>query len=113
MTKAEVLAREALRIRERFHGPYHPKVGRSCILLATILQKQDELGDQTKKLFERSIAIFIRDIGLDGANTTGAYVIIGQYYIKVAKIQSTATTSEVLCRTRSSNLFSEMWLCSS
>jgi tetratricopeptide (TPR) repeat protein len=89
LTKAEVLAREALNIRERFHGPYHSNVGRSCILLATILQKQDELGDQTKKLFERSIAIFIRDVGLDGANTAGAYVTIGQFYIKVARIQST------------------------
>jgi hypothetical protein len=44
LIKAEGLAREALGIRDKFHCPYHFNVGRSCTLLAIILQRKMELG---------------------------------------------------------------------
>jgi hypothetical protein len=54
LVKAEVLAKVSLRIRTRVYGNDHVEVGRSCSLLAQILMSQDNLGDETLELLERS-----------------------------------------------------------
>jgi hypothetical protein len=57
LVRAEMLAREALRIRAQLHGNNHCHVGESIGLLARILRKQGNLGIVVKELFERSLAI--------------------------------------------------------
>jgi tetratricopeptide (TPR) repeat protein len=87
LIKAEGLARESLRIRTRLHCSH--SVGSSCILLARLLKKQGEFGDETKELFERSLAIFIRTEGPDGINTAVVNIHIGEFHYHFAMIQST------------------------
>jgi hypothetical protein len=47
-TKAEMLARESLRIRSLIFDSNHQSTGRSCNLLAHVLLIQGELGDETR-----------------------------------------------------------------
>jgi hypothetical protein len=91
LLKAERLAKEAIRIRSINSGVNHGAVGRSSQLLANILRVQDKLGDQTRVLFERSLAIFLRNEGPDGLNTAAANTNIGLYYDQLARHQPTAT----------------------
>jgi hypothetical protein len=88
LIKAEKLARESLRIRTRLHGSNHHSMGRSCTLLGRILINQNEHGDETKKLFERSLAIDIVNEGLDGRNTAAGTMTIGQFHYQLAMTQS-------------------------
>jgi tetratricopeptide (TPR) repeat protein len=90
LIKAEGLARESLRIRTQL--PYSHSVGLSCFLLARLLSKQKKFGDDTKELFERSLAIFIRNEGPDGINTAGANIATGYFHYNFAMIQSTIST---------------------
>jgi tetratricopeptide (TPR) repeat protein len=87
LVRAEKLSREALRIRERLDGPLNHKVGISSILLARILQKQNNLGDETKTLFERALLIF-RKNG-EPANVIFGIGYIGSFHCSLAKIQPT------------------------
>jgi hypothetical protein len=89
LIKGEKLARESLRIRTRLHGSNHHSIGRSCTLLARILMNQGKLGDETKELFERSLAIYVVNEGLDGPNTAVAKLVISQFYYQHAMTQST------------------------
>jgi hypothetical protein len=88
--KAEKLAREALRIRTLRFGSDHNNVGVTCDLLARILATQCKLGDDTRGLLERSLAISIRNTGKDGLNTAVGNSNIGQFYHELAVLQSTA-----------------------
>jgi hypothetical protein len=54
LIKCERLAREALHIRDQLHDHDDRKIGRSCALLARVLQSQSNFGDESKELFERS-----------------------------------------------------------
>jgi tetratricopeptide (TPR) repeat protein len=87
--KAEMLARESLRIRIRVHGNDHVEVGRSCSLLARILMSQDNLGDETMELFERSLAYDIKNGGPDGTNTAASNSNLGAFYNQLADKQQT------------------------
>jgi hypothetical protein len=89
LIKAEGLARESLRIRTQ-NCSYG--VGQSCILLAGLLKKQDKFGDETKELFERSLALFTINEGPDGMNTAVANIEIGLFHYKFALVQSTTST---------------------
>jgi hypothetical protein len=51
LIKAEMLARESLRIRNLIHGSDHGIVQMSCYLLANILEAQGNLGDETRGFF--------------------------------------------------------------
>jgi hypothetical protein len=86
LMKCEELAREALRIRDQLPDPIDRNIGRSCDLLARVLQTQSNLGDETKKLFERSLSIFVRVEG-DRGNTAAAYNGLGQFYYVLAGTQ--------------------------
>jgi tetratricopeptide (TPR) repeat protein len=87
LLKAEKLAREALRISSLIHNSDDHKIGVSCDLLARILKHQGKFEDETKELFERSLAIFIRREGPDGANTAISNINIGCYYYELARRQ--------------------------
>jgi tetratricopeptide (TPR) repeat protein len=78
--KAEMLARESLRIRTQLNGNDHPSVGTSSALLANILKRQSNLGNETKELFERSLAINMKHCGPDGLNTANSFINIGKLY---------------------------------
>jgi hypothetical protein len=92
LIKAEKLGRESLRIRAQLHGSDDADVGSGTHLLARILQKQGKLGDETKELFERSLAIFIRNKGPDGMNTAAVTSNIGNFHYQLAMIQSMIST---------------------
>jgi hypothetical protein len=92
LIKAGKLARESLRIRTQLYGTNHNKVGTSCILLARILVKQRKFGDETKDLFERSLANFKRNEGPDGVCTAIANIEIGQFQYNFAMMQSVIST---------------------
>jgi tetratricopeptide (TPR) repeat protein len=87
LIRAEKLARDALRIRNQ--SPNCENVGISCALLAEILQQQNKFGDETKKLYERSLALFTRYEGTDAINTANGNDRIGQFHYDLAKIQIT------------------------
>jgi tetratricopeptide (TPR) repeat protein len=86
LLKAEKLAREALRIISLVHNSDDQRIGSNCNLLSRILQSQGKFEDETKELFERSLAIDIRNEGPDGSNTAISNLDIGNYYYKYASI---------------------------
>jgi tetratricopeptide (TPR) repeat protein len=89
LSKAEKLAREALRIRSLMYGSNDHIIGTSCNMLGKILESQGKFEDETKGLFERSLAICIRNEGPDGVNTAMMSVNIGLYYYQLAERQPT------------------------
>jgi hypothetical protein len=91
LLKAEKLAREALLIREQLNN--FNEAARSCDLLGRILQSQGKFGDETKGLFERSLAIFMRREGPDGSNTKILNNHIREYYYELARRQPTGDTN--------------------
>jgi hypothetical protein len=89
LIKAEELARESLRIRTLINDSNHSTVDLSCDLLASISSAQGKLGDETRGLYERSLAISIRDGGPDGLNVATGNYNIGVFYEQLAVKQST------------------------
>jgi tetratricopeptide (TPR) repeat protein len=87
LVKAEMLARESLRILIQLFDNNHPHVGISNGLLGNILQSQGNLGNETKELFERSLAINIKSDGPDGLNTAVSYNCFGDFYHQLAESQ--------------------------
>ena len=57
--------------------------------------KQGKLGDETKELLERSLAIFVMNEGLDGPNTAGGNITISQFYNNLATIQSVISAKRI------------------
>jgi hypothetical protein len=57
LIKAGKLARESLHIRTHLYGANDQFVGASSMLLTKVLLGKNELGDETKELFERLLAI--------------------------------------------------------
>jgi tetratricopeptide (TPR) repeat protein len=78
--KAEMLVRESLRIRTSLYDADHIQIAISTGLLATILQFQGNLGNETKELHERCIAIDIRNYGPEGINTGHSISNLGTFY---------------------------------
>jgi hypothetical protein len=89
LIKAEMLARESLRIRNLIYGSDHSIVQMSCYFLANILSAQGNLGDETRGLYERSLALSIRNDGPDGLNTAIVNNKFGQFYIQLAEKEPT------------------------
>jgi hypothetical protein len=89
LIKAEGLVRESIRIRSLIFGSGHSLEGIGCILLARILRLQQKLGDETKDQLERSLAVFMRNEGIDGANTACSNNNIGEFYYQLATVQTT------------------------
>jgi tetratricopeptide (TPR) repeat protein len=87
LVKAEMLARESLRIRTRIYGNDHFRGGFSCSLLAQILMSQGNMGDETIELFERSLANHTKNEGPDGANTAIINLNLGNFYSQLAERQ--------------------------
>jgi tetratricopeptide (TPR) repeat protein len=88
LTKAEELARESLRIRTRLNGSNHNSVGVSSLLLAHILRVQNNLGDETKGLFERTLNIFVIGEGPDSINAAVGNLSVAQFYHELAKVET-------------------------
>jgi hypothetical protein len=89
LIKAEELARESLRIVSLINDSNRQRVGRICCLLADILRGQDRLRDETRGLYERYLAISIRNYGPDGSNTAAGNYNLGRYYYQLAGKQAT------------------------
>jgi hypothetical protein len=92
LIKAEGLARESVRIQDQLYCAHDRKKGVNYLLLAKILLKQGEFGDETKELFERSLAIYVRNEGPDGVNTSCANIEIGRFHYEFAMVQSTTSS---------------------
>jgi hypothetical protein len=54
--------------------------------LARILKEQGQLGDETRGLFERFLAISIRNDGLDGSNTAAGNLNLGSFHLQPARM---------------------------
>jgi tetratricopeptide (TPR) repeat protein len=85
LVKAEKLVRESLRIRTRLYGDDHARVGLSCSVLAQILQTQSKLGNETKELYERCLAINIKNFGSEGINTAASNSNLGTFHHRQAE----------------------------
>jgi hypothetical protein len=68
----------------------HLRIGISVDLLADILSLQGKLGDETKELYERSLAIQTNQEGPDGINTAFANNDIGKFYHDLAETQQSS-----------------------
>jgi tetratricopeptide (TPR) repeat protein len=88
LIKAEGLARDAIRIKVQLFDAYDNGVGGNYLQLARILLKQGKFDDETKELYEHSLASFIRNEGLDGGNTAFVNITIGEFYYQLALRQS-------------------------
>jgi hypothetical protein len=83
--RAVTLVRESLRIIALLYDNDHPYVGHSISLLANILSKQGNLGDEVKELYERSLSIDVKLEGPDGVNTSISNLNLGNFYFKLAE----------------------------
>jgi tetratricopeptide (TPR) repeat protein len=90
--KAEELSRDSIRIRTKLFGGHNFNLGITCRLLADILVAQKKFGDETRKLYERSLAISIGSDGPDGASVSSRNIDIGKFYHQLAMTQSTSDT---------------------
>jgi hypothetical protein len=98
LTKAERLGRESYRIYVQLYGNDHCLVGISANLLAGTLKLQGKLGDETKELLHRSLALSIRYEGPDGNNTAAGNANLCDLYDSLAARQLTADKrKEHLC----------------
>eukprot|EP00596_Hydrurales_sp_CCMP1899_P009897 CAMPEP_0119052220 /NCGR_PEP_ID=MMETSP1177-20130426/73586_1 /TAXON_ID=2985 /ORGANISM="Ochromonas sp, Strain CCMP1899" /LENGTH=587 /DNA_ID=CAMNT_0007031719 /DNA_START=259 /DNA_END=2022 /DNA_ORIENTATION=- len=87
LVKAEMLARESLRIRTRAYGNNHVNVGISCHLLGGILMSQNNLGNKTMELFERSLANDTKYYGPNGTDAAISNFNLGAFYHRLANKQ--------------------------
>jgi tetratricopeptide (TPR) repeat protein len=85
LVKAEKLVRESLRIRSRLYDAHHDLIGMSSSLLARVLQAQGNLGSETKELYERALAVHIRNYGPEEVNTAVLNFNMGDFYCLRAK----------------------------
>jgi hypothetical protein len=74
-----MLASESLRIRAQLFGNDDYIVGESITLLANILKKQSNMGDDVKELDERSLAIDVKNEGPDGVNASIGNTNLGHF----------------------------------
>jgi tetratricopeptide (TPR) repeat protein len=95
LIKAEELARESLRIRTLIYDSNDNTVDLSCGLLASILSVQGKLGDETRGLYERSLALSIRNEGPDGLDVATGNYNVGKFYEKLAIKQSTVDATQM------------------
>jgi hypothetical protein len=58
------------------------------------LTAQSKLGNETRGLYERSLAISIRNEGPDGLNVATENYNIGEFYEKLARKQSTVDATQ-------------------
>ena len=89
LIKAEKLARESIRIRAQLFGSDYCTVGMCCGLLANILLSQGKLGDETRILFERSLAISFQTQGPNAQDTAVCNIHLGQYHQNLVREQLT------------------------
>jgi tetratricopeptide (TPR) repeat protein len=87
LVKAEMLARESLRIRTHIYSNDHVNVGLSCSLLARLLVSQGNPGDETMELLEFSLANDTNNYGPDGSNTATSNFNLGLFYNHLADRQ--------------------------
>jgi tetratricopeptide (TPR) repeat protein len=84
LVRAEMLARESLRIRTLIFHNDHPREGSSSSLLANILYSEGKMNDETKDLCERALAIETKNYGPDWINTAASIGNLGKFYCKLA-----------------------------
>lgn len=69
IVEAEILARTALRIKERIYSLNHHETASSLSTLADILRVKGKHDGEVQALYERSLAIYVKDEGVDSHNT--------------------------------------------
>jgi hypothetical protein len=89
LIKAGKLARESIRIRTQLFGSNYNTVGMYCDHLGNIWNSQGKLGDETRKLFERSLAVSYQIQGPNAQDTAAGNIYLGQYHRKLAWEQLT------------------------
>jgi tetratricopeptide (TPR) repeat protein len=90
LVKAEMLARESLRIRARLCGSNHFRVGSSIGLLASILRQQGSVGDEVRELYEHSLAIKVKTDGSDGGTAAVGNLNLGHFHYQVSQTNLSA-----------------------
>jgi hypothetical protein len=94
LIKAEGLARESLCIRTLIYGSDHNNIDVICGLLAAILGSQGKLGDETKRLYECSLALSLRHEGPNGLNVAITNFNMGKFHRQLASMQSTVDAKQ-------------------
>lgn len=82
--KAEMLARESLRIRTRLYDNDAQYVRNFVALLAQTLSSQNKKGKERQELFARSVAITKKYYGPEGFNTAATNDNMGHFYCVLA-----------------------------
>jgi tetratricopeptide (TPR) repeat protein len=91
LVKAEMLARESLRIRARLCCSNHLYVGSSMGLLGGVLRRQGNVGDEVRELYERALAIKLKNDGPDGGNTAISNLNLGHFHNQVSQSNLSAS----------------------
>jgi hypothetical protein len=84
--KAEVLAREALRIRTLIYVEDDHHMSSTCNFLARVLLAQNKYGDETRELLKRSLAVDIKHEGSNSVDTAAGHKNLGQFYQDLSKM---------------------------
>jgi hypothetical protein len=85
--KAEMLARESLRIKTKLYGYHHIHAGMGANLLASTLKSQGKLGNETRELFEHSLAVNVKNCGSDSDYSAVANFNLGNFYNDLSNLQ--------------------------
>jgi hypothetical protein len=72
--------------------------------LAAILRAQGKYGDETRGLYERLLAIFIRNNGPDGQNSAIGNYSLGLFHYQLALKQNTVTLQQTQLLLAKSNI---------
>lgn len=113
LVRAERLARESLRIRGQLYVNDHFYVGSCMSLLGKILNRQGRSIDEVEGLFQRSLAILVKQEGPNALTTAIGNHELGQFYLRLAgtsgskgllSITTTAETQQVFNRLKGTSL---------
>lgn len=96
LIRAETLVRESLRIRVLIFGNDHICTGHSISLLAQIMSSEGKLGDETKSMYERALANYIRNQGPDALNTSITSSNLGNFHYKLSRTNTCAERKKEL-----------------
>ncbi|KAL3700967.1 hypothetical protein R1sor_018989 [Riccia sorocarpa] len=101
--EAEPLARESLRIREKYFGKDHISVGEACSFLASILHEQDR-DEEAVDLMYRVVEIQEKEFGADNPDLEQTLDVLSMLLMNTDRYKETVSILEKIERLKKSLL---------
>jgi hypothetical protein len=78
--EVEMLARKALKIKERIHGQNHYFTSSILYLISNILRLKKSREDEVLDLLDRSLAMSIKHVGVDHENVANYSLVLAEFH---------------------------------